>query len=253
MSASGADVVESESGHYFRIDAPDTPVKRRLCSSLAAQQRCQDGIHCAQRTCGTNGQSHGAYYNRVHRTLRLALPPTIHGRCQSRLSVLSAALWPIIECNAARTGAQRVDARRFQTKSDWVVCLRSSCMPHWPGSKIPAIAAMHTASTTVLPTGGFPCNKYNAALASTWAEHQSCINRIKEAISHVVDCLGITEHLTKQGCDTVEQLWDWSSPWGRARFRYLLRQLSKNSIDPFLNAVRQWMKYCETACHDAAN
>ncbi len=54
-------------------------------------------------------------------------------------------------------------------------------------------------------------------------------------------------------CDTVEQLWDWSSPWGRARFRYLLRQLGKTSIVPFITAVRQWMKFCEAAYPDAAD
>jgi hypothetical protein len=51
---------------------------------------------------------------------------------------------------------------------------------------------------------------------------------------------------------TVDQLWTWSDPWGRARFQHYHGSLqAASSTGPFLTAVRQWAAFCEATYYPA--
>ncbi len=50
------------------------------------------------------------------------------------------------------------------------------------------------------------------------------------------------------GC-TVEQLWDWSTQWGEARFIHFAA-LELSSVEGvFLTAVNQWVLFCDVVYH----
>jgi hypothetical protein len=101
---------------------------------------------------------------------------------------------------------------------------------------LPAGPAMDAQNTA-------PRNSYTAALADVDLELQNTINRVREEVAPVVDCLVSEEH--HEDC-TLEQLWNWSTPWCKARFVHFHSRLcAEGSVDAFLNAVKQWTKFCD--------
>jgi hypothetical protein len=99
------------------------------------------------------------------------------------------------------------------------------------------------ASPAAQPTP--PAGNYAAHSANDGADKQRIIDSIRLQVGHVIDCLVCLATLAKLGC-TVDQLWDWSHPWGNARFQHYLGKLrADGSHNTFVNAVRQWAAFCE--------
>jgi hypothetical protein len=107
------------------------------------------------------------------------------------------------------------------------------------------------ASPAAQPTPA--AGNYLAHSANKGADRQRIMDSIRRQVGHVIDCLVCPATLARLGC-TVDQLWDWHHPWGKARFQHYHGKFRADSCtNPFLTAVRQWAAFCEATYPDCAD
>lgn len=75
---------------------------------------------------------------------------------------------------------------------------------------------------------------------------QDIINSVREQVGPVVDCL-VPDELPES---TLEKLWNWTMLLCQARFGHFFIKLDANSMGTWLNAVKQWAKFCDAVYHD---